>query len=140
MTEEIRDLVNFAQTSKSPKNKKLVIGFVENDEADFLKAKTGFKLAGFKHIIDKFGINHTLKNHGNVSVEKQRGQIAVTESDFIMIPEIIKSENVIYANKNKSGNDCILYEYILGDVFYYVVEIRQGRKELCIQTMYKRKP
>lgn len=139
MKKEILELVTFAKTSKNSVNKKIVIGKVSKTEAVKIKLKTGFNVDGYSRIIDKSSINHTLKNHGNAKTEKARGQIAVTETDFVMIPEIVKSENVIYAGKTKSGKDCLLYEYILEDVFYYVEEIRTGKKELCLTSMYKRK-
>ena len=140
MEKEIKDLVEFAINSKNPINSKLQISIIDALEAEILEIKTGFKLIGFKRIIDKLGINHTLKNHGNEAIEKRRGQIAITEEDFELVPKIVKSENIIHVSKNKLGNDMILYEAIIKDVFYYVEEVRKGRKELCMTTMYKRKP
>jgi hypothetical protein len=140
MKNEIKKLVEFAINSKNPLNSKLQISIIDELEAEILEIKTGFKLIGFKRIIDKFGINHTLKNHGNVEIEKRRGQIAITEKDFELVPEIVKSQNIIHVSKNKIGNDIILYEAIIKETFYYVEEVRKGRKELCMTTMYKRKP
>ncbi len=140
MENEIKQLVEFAKNSKSPINSKLQISYIDEKEAEILELKTGFKLFGFKRMIDKFGINHTLKNHGNIEIESKRGQIAITDIDFELIPKIVKSQNIIYVSKNKMGNDLILYEAIVNDTFYYVEEVRKGRKELCMTTMYKRKP
>ena len=53
------------------------------------------------------------------------------------MPQIVKSQNIIHVSKNKLGNDIILYEAIIKDTFYYVEEVRKGRKELCMATMYK---
>ncbi|MGL2994658.1 hypothetical protein [Flavobacterium sp. TSSA_36] len=140
MKNEIKQLVEFAINSKNPINSKLQISIIDEIEAEILELKTGFKLIGFIRIIDKFGINHTLKNHGNVNIEAKRGQIAITEEDFELVPIIVKSQNIIHVSKNKIGNDLILYEAIIKDTFYYVEEVRKGRKELCMTTMYKRKP
>ena len=104
-----------------------------------LKAKTDIDLTGYTRVIDKSGINHTIKNHGNEKKEQSRGQIAITNEDFELIPEIIKSENVIYSGKNDLGKDCLLYEAHIGSLIFYIEEIRTGRKQLCLQTMYKRK-
>ena len=140
MENEIKQLVEFAKNSKSPVNSKFQICIIDEMEAETIEIKTGFKLVGFKRIIDKFGINHTLKNHGNEDIEKRRGQIAITEEDFELVPQIVKSQNIIYVSKNKMGNDIILYEAIINATFYYVEEVRKGRNELCMATMYKRKP
>jgi hypothetical protein len=140
MKSEIKQLVEFAKNSKSPENSKLEIGIIDEFEAELIQIKTGFKLRGFKRIIDKFGINHTLKNHGNSTIENKRRQIAITEEDFELVPETVKSQNIIHVSKNKIGNDIMLYEAIINETFYYVEEVRKGRKELCMTTMYKRKP
>ena len=140
MNEEIKALVEFAKNSKNSANSKLQINVVDEDEAEFLELKTGFKLLGYKRIIDKFSINHTLKNHGNIKTEALRGQIAITDEDFELIPEIMLSKNIIHTSKNNMGNDLILYEAIIENTFYYVEEVRKGKKELCMTTMYKRKP
>ena len=140
MNEEIKALVEFAKNSKNAVNSKLQISSIDEVEAEFLELKTGFKLLGYKRIIDKFSINHTLKNHGNSKTEALRGQIAITDQDFELIPIIVISKNVIYTSINKMGNDLILYEAIIDNTFYYVEEVRKGKKELCMTTMYKRKP
>jgi putative DNA methylase len=140
MNEDIKRLVEFAKNSKNATNSKLQINVIDELEAEFLELKTGFKLLGYKRIIDKFSINHTLKNHGNVKTEALRGQIAITDDDFELIPKIIISKNIIHTSKNNMGNDLILYEAIIENTFYYVEEVRKGRKELCMTTMYKRKP
>jgi putative DNA methylase len=140
MNEDIKRLVEFAKNSKNATNSKLQINVIDELEAEFLELKTGFKLLGYKRIIDKFSINHTLKNHGNVKTEALRGQIAITDEDFELIPKIIISKNIIHTSKNNMGNDLILYEAIIENTFYYVEEVRKGRKELCMTTMYKRKP
>ena len=132
MKEEIKELVEFAITSKSPQNKKLEIATITVSEAKKLKAKTDFDLIDYRRIIDKFGINHTLKEHGQAKTETSRGLIPVSKEDFELIPIIVKSENVIYSGKSKLGLDCLLYEAIINDVYYYIEEIRKGRKELCI--------
>ena len=77
MIEEIKALVEFARNSKSAVNSKLQINCIDETEAKSIELKTGFKLLVYKRVIDKFGINHTLKQHGNIEAEKLRGQIAI---------------------------------------------------------------
>lgn len=66
MKQKIRKLVDFAINSKSPTNMKLILNIIDEKEASYLNYKTGLSLNGYKRCIDKFGINHTLKNHGDV--------------------------------------------------------------------------
>lgn len=140
MKNEIKELVDFAINSKNTVNRKVEISIVDTLEAKMIELKTGFKLIGYKRIIDKSSVNHTIKQHGDTKAEKLRGQIAVTLKDFELVPEIATSKNIIHVSKNKFGNDIILYEAIIKNTFYYVEEVRKGRKELCMTTMYKRKP
>ncbi|HFG0565250.1 hypothetical protein [Flavobacterium psychrophilum] len=140
MEKEIEELVEFAINSKNTINKKVEINIIDKIEANLLKLKTGFDLFGYKRIIDRSSIKHTIKEHGNINTEFKRGQIAVTEKDFKLVPQIVKSENVIYSGKSKAGIDCVLYEIIIENTYYYVEEIRTGKKELCLKSMYKRKP
>lgn len=138
--QEIKRLVKFAKTDKTPTNKKVAINVILEKEAKLLNLKTGLNLSGYTRIIDKSSIIHSIKQHGNSQKEALRGQIAITDNDFELIPKIVKSKNIIYAGKTKLGNDCVLYEHIENEVFFYIEEVRTGKKELCLQTMYKRKP
>lgn len=110
MKNKIKELVQFARTRKNAINRYVEIDKVTDKEAALIKLKTELDVKGYTHIIDKSAINHTLKHHGNDKQEKLRGQIAVTENDFLLIPEILKSENIIYTGKSKLGKDCILYQ------------------------------
>ena len=49
------------------------------------------------------------------------------------IPEIVASYEALTTEKNKRGQDVIIY------TTFYVEEIRLGRHELAASTMYKRK-
>jgi phage-Barnase-EndoU-ColicinE5/D-RelE like nuclease3 len=137
--EAIKRLVDFALIDKTTENKFVSLGIVTPTQAALLKAKTGFSLEGYERIVDKSAINHVLKVHGNEKKEALKGQIAVVEKDFENLPEIIKSQNVIFSGKNKQGKNCLLYEAKIGNTYYYVEEIRTGRKHLAMQTLYKRK-
>ena len=139
MKKEIIELVKDAIIHKS-KKLSLEIGIVTTKEAEKIKLLTNLNVNGYKRIIDNYGVLHTLKNHGNVKLEESRGQIAITENDFTKIPSIVKTDNIIYSGKDRLGNDIILYEKKIGVVYYYIEEIRVGRKVLALKSMYKRKP
>ncbi|MDR0370499.1 MAG: hypothetical protein LBH80_01400, partial [Prevotellaceae bacterium] len=94
----------------------------------------------YVHTIDNFSVAHSLKQHGNKNREESRGQIALSDSDFELIPHIIESYESIEFDKNKRGQDIIKYSKTFEDgITYYVEEVRVGRKELSMTTMYKRK-
>ena len=138
--EEIAALVDFALTDKTNKNRVVRFGEIDDLQAIAIHDKTEIDVSGYTRIIDVYGVKHTFIQHGNPTTEAKRGQIAVTKEDFLLIPQIVLTENIIYSGKNKIGKDCLLYEAIINDIFYYVEEIREGRKELAMTTLYKRKP
>lgn len=124
---------------KSKENIKIDFGILSKKEIDLVKAKTGINLDGYRRILDSSSIKHVIKNHGNKEVEEKRGQIAVVEDDFLKIPEIADTNNVIFEGVNKRGLRVLLYMKKIKGVYYFYQEIRTKRKELAMLTMYKKK-
>ncbi len=94
----------------------------------------------YVHTIDNFSIVHAFRKHGNAKIEELRGQIAIADADFDRIPSIIEAYDGIGLDKNDRGQDVIKYAKTFEDgVTYYFEEVRVGRKELSMATMYKRK-
>lgn len=115
------------------------LGQIDSAEAIRLKLDTGLDLNGYRHVIDSSAVRHIFNKHSNPLTEVKRGQIAVTESDFSRIPEILTSpDRIIYAGTNRIGRDVIIYEKRFNGVTYYVEEVRTGRKVTALQTMDKR--
>lgn len=131
----------FSKLKGTSKQTKEVVSEVSSEEAKTVKEKTGLDIDGYRHIIDNFGINHTLTKHGDEKSESNRGQIAVTQSDFERIPEIIKNpDSIENAGKNKLGRDVIRYSKTYPDgTTFYIEEVRNAKKELALETLYKRK-
>ena len=64
----------------------------------------------------------------------------MTDEDLLRIPEILDSYDSISKEKNKRGQDVIIYSKTLENgVTIYVEEIRLGRHELAASTMYIKK-
>ncbi|MFA5619022.1 MAG: hypothetical protein WDA08_01805 [Weeksellaceae bacterium] len=137
--EKIEKLLNGDNdTSKGVQRE--TIGKITPEQAKILKEKLGIDPTGFKHTLDKSEIVHTLNEHGEVKAESNRGQIAVTENDFLRLPEILNNPDKIeYSGKNKKGLETIKYTKAFNGTTYVVEEVRNGRKELALNTMYKRK-
>lgn len=119
---EILLLVEKSMSSKEGNKLYLDFAEVEISEANNLKKLTGLNFSGYKHSLDRSGIIHALK-HQNIEV-----------SDILLIPCIIQSpDNLKVGNKP----NIIIYEKLIGDKYFYVEEIRKGRKKLSIKTLYK---
>lgn len=106
-----------------------------------LEGKTGIDDT-YVHSIESSAIIHNQKRHGNPKSEEKRGQIAIQMDDYLQIPDIIENYDSVEVspNKNKQGNEVLLYtkKYADGLVFY-LEEVRDNRKSLSFQTMYKKK-
>jgi hypothetical protein len=80
-----------------------------------------------------------MSSHGDKEKEASRGQLAILQKDFELIPLIVESNNIIYKGKNRQGRDVILYEAEIGNKIFYAEEIRTRQKHLIINSMWKRK-
>jgi riboflavin synthase len=134
-----QEIILFVADARQQKsiNKKMVIDIVSYKEIELLK-KIGLDVTGFKRIMDYSAVRHILKGHGDPQKENERGQIAISESDFIFIPYITKHFSNIRFSKNRIGLTVILYEYKGENIIYYLEEVRTGKKELALSTMYKK--
>ncbi len=58
----------------------------------------------------------------------------------MLISDIVSDYESISTEKNRRGQDVIIYTKTMEDgITFYVEEIRLGRHELAASTMYKRK-
>ena len=116
------------------------IGRITPEQAKVLKDALSIDAKGFKHTIEKSMINHAINNHGYTKQEENRGQIAITESDFSKIPEVLNNPDKIeYSGKNDKGLETIKYTKAFNGETIIVEEVRTGKKELAFNTMYKKK-
>lgn len=136
---EMDELIRYTITTKSNANKKAVIETVDAAQAIKIQNVTNTNLTGYQHTVDAYAIKHILRQHGNPDSETPRGLVAVTIDDFYLIPAIIKNADKITSGKTKQGLAAIIYEKKVGSIFYYVEEIRTGRKELAATTLYKKR-
>lgn len=111
----------------------------ENIDDDLMKlaAEHGVDLTGFKHVIETSGVQHAEKRHGKSSKDRT----PLTLEDYLLVPYIIKTRDKVRISTSKTRmreSMVFVYEKQIDSVFYYVEEIRSGKKSLAFQTMYKR--
>lgn len=125
---------------KSTEQHILSLGVLSEMEAQKLKEITGLDLENYERILDNFAVKHALNKHGHAGVEKLRGQIPITKNDFELIPKVVENPDKIeIGEKNRRGADLIKYTKNIEEKVIYVEEIRKGRKQLALQTLYKQK-
>lgn len=93
----------------------------------------------YRHTLDNNAVRHAIKVHGSPK-EILRGQIPITVTDFMLIPEIISNYDSLSIENNRRGQDIIVYSKKMSvGMTIYVEEIRLGRHELAASTIYKKK-
>ena len=83
-------------------------------------------------------MQHTEKRHGKLSNDR----VPLLIKDYLLIPYIIRNRDKveISTTKTKRHNmEVLVYEKLIGMNYYYVEEIRTGKKSLAFHTLYKRK-
>lgn len=105
-----------------------------------LLQNTGFNLTDFEALIDNYAVIHTFKSHGNARKEEARGQFAIEEDDFGLVPMILAEPDAVFADgKTKQGRDALVFTKLVGDVGYWLVqEIRPSKKTLAMVSMRKK--
>lgn len=104
-------------------------------------AERGLDIEGYEHALDVSAAKHIHNKHGDVEKEALRGQIAITDDDIRMIPDIVSNPDmVVWGNKNRQNKDTIVYAKRMDDgSVIFVEEIRTKRKTLSADTMWKKK-
>jgi hypothetical protein len=101
---------------------------------------TKLSVQNFKITIDNYAIKHIVNHHGNQATEVPRGQIAVTPHDFMLLPDIsYNPDKYSYMGRNRLNNHIFIYEKTFDVHICCLLELRAKRKELTVQTLYKRK-
>ena len=137
----IKSLVN---QSKSIKDKvvRYVIGALSTRQKRDI-ASQGLDLDdNYVHSVENSAIQYNQKEHGNPQIEEKRGQIAIADRDYELIPDILDGYDDVKKSyhKDSHGRDVLVYTKAYPDgTVYYLEEVREGRKSLAFKTMYKKK-
>ena len=111
----------------------------ENIDDELLKtaAQHDIDLTGYKHVIETSGVQHSINRHGNHSKDR----VPLSIEDYLLVPFIIRNRdrvNISTTVTKQHEAKVLVYEKQIGLEYYYVEEIRTGRKSLAFHTMYKR--
>jgi len=102
-----------------------------------IKSEFGIDLSGYVRVIGIDEVIHALKQHGIDSKDRY----PIDNSDFLLIPFIVNEPDKIKKGglSRRNNSQTLIYEKNIGDKYYYVEEIRKGRKKVALLTFYKRK-
>ncbi len=135
----IEDLYQYSVDQPGAPRRGIVYRIVNDVEARAFKEKTGIDVAGYQHVIDSYGIRHSMRNHGTPETEEPRGQVPITVDDFRHIGEVTRPENIVRVSQKRGMPPMVEYEMDAGDYVIVGEEVRSKRRHLALQTIYKRK-
>ncbi|NMG71856.1 hypothetical protein DNK49_19170 [Azoarcus communis] len=138
MAGAIRAVIDAAR-SPGHAPQKANLGGVADWLADEAKARAGLNIAGFTHVLDGSAVRHMLNRHTNPTIEKNRGQIPLTDADIAAAAEVIaEPDQVVLGTKTQGRKDQIAYLKRQADgSILYLEEVRSGRRELAAVSMRK---
>ena len=108
-----------------------------DEELIALASRHGIDLKGYKHVIETSGVQHSENRHGVESNDREPLSIG----DYLLIPYIIRNRDrvdISTTNTKRHKTKVLVYEKRIGLDYYYVEEIRTGKKSLAFHTLYKR--
>lgn len=116
-----------------------VIAPVRNASA--ISKAVGISVTGYAVVLENGTARHTLRRHGDARAEARRGQLAVTEDDFALLPQILcEFDRVEAADATKQGVPQARFHKRIGIVEYEVfAAVRQRAEQVAFKTMLKRR-
>lgn len=137
--ENAQQLLNFVRNALNDKTnvQKMYFGIVSGDLANEIRSKTGFDFEGLNVTLRADNVRKIVEDHGKEATEKPRGQRAVTENDFILIPDVIGSPDDIIGSVYK-GKPAAEFKKTIDGSKVTVIAVYSGSSslDLYVQTMY----
>ena len=96
----------------------------------------------FVHAIDVSAVKHIPNRHGDIEIERSRGQISVVSDDFRLIGDIVGRPDLLLLGASNAREQPLI-GYVrrgLDTAVLYAEEVRFGRRELAGATMRKFPP
>ena len=133
------DIENFVKKAhKLPGNIKMYLSKINTSVSNKIKATLGLNVDNYNISLRTDMIRHALKEDSNAETEIARGQVPITENDFLNIPNIINSpDNISLSGKTAQGKDVIKFEKNIHGNNVVITYVSDKHKNLEFQTMYK---
>lgn len=128
-----------AQQAPPAARQGIVYHMVDPASAAALQQATGLDLTGYMQTADNYALRHVAQQHGSSSTEEPRGQLPVTAEDIAKLPAITRPENLVRMDQGARGQPVLVYQQRENGTIYAAEEVRTGRGELALQTLYKSK-
>ena len=136
-------LAEFIQDALAGKNldKKMYFGIVDDTLGKRIYDDTGVDVTGYNVVLRASEIRKVLLySHGNVETEELRGQQAVTEKDFLLIPQIISEPDTVeHVGEEFNGKPTIKFVKTIQGRKTVISYVSDKHMDLTVKTMYSGK-
>ncbi|HXP61056.1 MAG TPA: class I tRNA ligase family protein [Dongiaceae bacterium] len=134
----IQDLIELSYSSPGAKRRRVGFGQVTEDIASRIRLATNLELNGYIHVLDNYGVRHTRKEHGDPGAERRRGQEAVDDATFCLIPWVVLApDSIEYGGKSSTGLPVLRFKKQINGVLVVVEEVRASANLLAVVTVFK---
>lgn len=137
---EFKQFISKALTQKNNTDR-AYLGKIPDSVVDQVKAATGLDVSGFSFMINGDDIRHIFNSHGDEKKEAARGQIAVTQDNLPLLPEVLSNPDRVYLSDklDGKGRKAIFFEKKIGDLFITVQGVGNGKQVLQTDSVRIRK-
>ena len=138
---EILNLVSNVSNGSFEQQDKVYFGTVTTDVAEEIKSITGIDVTGYRMAVEARQISHILKDHGKTGITDHsmadnndiaKMEYAMRNPDEISYGGKTRAYSTIRNGKNRTA-DTVLYEKVIGEKSYYVVQATPDTKA---KTLY----
>ncbi len=134
----IEDLIELSYREPGAARQRVGFAQVSEDTARRIRAATNLDLNGYVHVLDNYGVRHTRKEHGDPGAERRRGQEAVEDATFFLIPWVVlEPDSIEYGGKSSTGLHVLRFRKQINGVVVVVEEVRASANLLAVVTVYK---
>lgn len=129
----------YTKRTETKNNERLELMSVSEDIGEALEEILNVSMKNYTHVLDLAAVNHIFKRHGE-GANLSENELAIVENDLGKIPEILSEPDwIVDGGKTLHTNlSSIRYVKTYADQTTYVVEeVRMGKKDLAIKTMFK---
>ncbi len=122
-------------------DRKLYFGRIGSTLAKRIKDVTGYNISGRNLTLRAGNIRKINADHGSEKREMIRGQRAITDADYLLIPIIVSQPDEVYPSpKEYLGKPVLMFEKVVDGSRITIVAVDSGGSyDLFIQTMYAEK-
>ncbi len=139
--DQFKQFVKNALSGEEKTNKKMYFGAIGNELASDISKSTGLDVDGYNLTLGEDEIRKIKKSHGDESKEAPRGQRAVTEADYIAIPDIVQNaDSIKRSDSDYNGKPAIEFRKANGNETTTVVAVVSNKRlDVFVQTEYVNK-